>query len=208
MGCPALTPAETEASTSPSHRSASAVRRFVLPHADAQSRRSGPPRQHVPVAAPPKWPERRLPGTHRLASWSDGPHVRLGGCPKAAAVARCAPSSCRSGGWVTWWKRRDSVWSGPGKPGRPCRACARDALGLPRRPLPDGEVNTALEDASTSRRFSIDESVATHRRFQQHIARSSHGLCSPPRFPRPSPSTAGGQRTSQPHASVLLIGTE
>ena len=73
MGCPALAPAETEASTSPSHRSAPAVRRLVLPHADAQSRRSGPPRQHVPVAAPPKWPERRLPGTQptsKLVGWS------------------------------------------------------------------------------------------------------------------------------------------
>lgn len=52
--CPALAPAEADAGTSPLHRSAPVVRRLVLPHDDAQSRRSGPPRQRVPLAAPPK----------------------------------------------------------------------------------------------------------------------------------------------------------
>jgi hypothetical protein len=39
-----------------------------------------------------------------------------------------------------------------------------------------------LETSSTSRPFSTDESVATHRRFRRRAARSFHGLCSPPRF--------------------------
>jgi hypothetical protein len=85
--------------------------------------------------------------------------------------------------------------------GRDHRVVRRTRPALPRQrsgcvgpfhrgPFPDPVVKTAPEDASTSRRFSIDESVLVRRRFQRKTIRSSHGLCSSPRFPRPSPSPA------------------
>jgi len=83
---------------------------------------------------------------------------------------------------VTWWKRRADDTSVSGKPGIDAVAHALwSGWHLPRRPLPNAAVNAAPEDALVSRRFSTDESVANRYRFQHRLARSSHGLRSPPR---------------------------
>jgi hypothetical protein len=117
------------------------------------------------------------------------PRHRRGGRPKTAAEARRAPASAEAGvGDLVEAARQHVVVRA-----NPLDRVAH-ALGtpwrLPHRPLPDGTVNTAPEDAPTSGRFSTDESVAIRRRFQRRFARSSHGLCSPSRFPRLPPATA------------------
>lgn len=67
--CPAPAPTEAGASTSPSHRSAKAVRKSVLPGDDAPSRRSDPPRHPSRRHQPPKRLLTASQVRHRLASW-------------------------------------------------------------------------------------------------------------------------------------------
>jgi len=78
---------------------------------------------------------------------------------------------------------------------------------LASRPLPDQTVDTASADALIPGLFSTDESVAMFRRFQPNIARSSHGLCSPPRYDRPPTATSSRWgRTEHQRAGVDRSG--
>jgi len=79
----------------------------------------------------------------------------------------------------------------------PCRG--RSALeGWPRRrmPLPESAFGAAPAEQPTTGLCSVDESVATHRRCQRRVARSSHGLCSPSRSSviRSRPVNRGARR--------------
>jgi hypothetical protein len=71
-----------------------------------------------------------------------------------------------------------------------CRYLLSGALRLGTRPFPDATFDAAPGGRPTSGPCSAGESVATARRFRREIARSSHGLRSPPRFRRP-PLRAG-----------------
>jgi len=147
---------------------------------------------HVTACLPPCHRGGPYGGARYAAGQQAGrhrPHHRRGGRPRTAAEARCAPSSAEAGvgDLVEAARQRDVGRASP-------LDRVAHALGslwhLPHRPLPDGAVSAAPEDAPTSGRFSTDESVAIRRRFQRRLARSSHGLCSPSRYPRPSPATA------------------
>jgi hypothetical protein len=56
-----------------------------------------------------------------------------------------------------------------------------EGVAPPVTPVSERPGQRRLKARSTPRPFSTDESVATHRRCRQCLARSFHGLCSPPR---------------------------
>jgi hypothetical protein len=120
-------------------------------------------------------------------------------CGEVDATRRSASSCCRhprdarrSERRESWLERARHRRRRAGEPDRLPPRARWLRWHLPPRPLPDAPFSAAPADASIPGLFSTDESVATSRRFQRTIARSSHGLCSPSRFA----PTSDGDRLS------------
>lgn len=112
-----------------------------------------------------------------------------GGCPKAPSCAgrRVAEATRARRAGVA--RSRPQVNLGPRR-----RRSALEGWRLGWMPFPPSAFGAAPAEQPTSGRCSVDESVATHRRCQRRVARSSHGLCSPSRsFHHPLPAPGWGK---------------